>query len=368
MQSTGKTVDIHKLHGALIRSFIKYVLPPLVKAATVPNKIYPVVVGGMDVERCLNLTRATRDFVRQLSVNDIDMKFICLDDASESLQATDAVRRALVASAFKASNSDLQKAVSAAGLEKAKVAVRFETSSRYADPPYPGEIINMVHDKVRQHKLVSTSVTYYNSTDGSLLSKLSFLDTTVDGPDSIRSMYTEHAELFNKTIARAKLEQLFKFPKIKDIVPVEDYKGVLYASCKWVYTDTVRLLDYYATLVATAPKETMPPAQQKFMLKKFVKYLVKFAVLYIHVNQKEKDNQALQKTFEKAQELYASIMDNNRSSNMMTKLDPQFFRLAWFVKHKLDKYTNLKQLRAEIRQALFEPRQQLLRKAIIRTQ
>lgn len=364
--STANTPTPHDLHTHLIRVFIKHILPKVnLKYIDAQRKIYPVIIGGANITRCAQLSPAARQLVKRLGINDIDFKFAGLAPpkhpkaAEEYIRRIDTLRRAFLRDALDTKRPEFSNILRRVIPPQMKhtLDIRFETNFKYANPPKPiNTAIEGAHQaKVRLVRLVSVDAVYYNPQTHEVLDKIRFVDTTIFTPQTMGRDY--------KLLTPFK--DLTKHPDTP--VPIYIHKRVLYGSCAWNYIDTVKMLDTYAKTMAESLKPNAPPlapAEAKFNTQNFIKYLVKFIVMYIQVHASahtpthktgRKQLAPLQlakirKLFHRVHELHKQILSDEVALTLATRkaLDPRFATLAWFYKHDLDKYTDLKQLRRRL--------------------
>lgn len=351
--------QIDKVHASLIRSFMKNVLPHYMKNYVLQNErivngkikneilVCPLIVGGVNIQRCASLSPAASKLVKQMRVNDIDIKFLMGRNCTKykSIDEVDTMRREFISEIF-SKNPHLNMAIEKARLPPS-IKVSFKTSYRFADPLPPDESVKQKHEKIRLHRLAYVDAVYFDSKSKKELGSARFMDTTLFGYEINADAYLKHVKAMKKEANYSIVDKQVDLIKIPGI-PIYIHRGIYYGSCMWNYLDTVRMLDIYAEIVSD-PSLNTNVKDQLYNLEHFVKYLAKFIVMYIHINNTQSDERLihLRKVFYKSHSLHKYLISEKfeEAVLMHKNVDPKYLKLAFFYKHVLDKNTNLQDLR-----------------------
>jgi hypothetical protein len=360
-------MDIDALHAKLIRCFIqdvlsksmqRYVVKDFVKEKGKTNEktlVCPLILGGTNLYRCASLSPSARSLVKKMRVNDIDIKFVMDKNCTryKSIDEVDHIRRSFLREIFSPENPGLVQAISTATNGHEDVAVTFDTSYRFADPPKNDTKINPKSIMVRIMKLAYVDVIYTNIQSKQVIDRTRFMDTTLLCYDLNPSLYTKYIKAVKREAAASILDKASNLSHLP-AVPTYIHKGVIYSSCMWTYIDTVYMIDVYATnLVDPTANETAK--DQLYNLEHFVKYLVKFIIMYIQINKNISGDPVklakLRKVFNNSFKLHKKLADEKFEDMMLMRKDmsPQYAKLAWFYKQDLDKLTNIKYLQKLIK-------------------
>lgn len=393
------SLNISELHAKFIRAMIKYVLPSVVPKYTLQDKLYPVIVGGANIDRCARMSIIAKRLVSFMRLNDIDFKFLIMNGSTVQpniikskmnakmntktnsfynddvldIDWVDQHRREFIKDIISPRNDKLLQALNEVGLMyhhplgkkapklvggkcafKPGIGVAFDTVTKYADKLKPGEHVDPKFQKVRNARLVMVDAVYIDMESGLELNRTRIIDTTIMTIDEIQGFYAEYFAFLQKSkdYNMKNTSKHYTLTGNNLSIPLYMHKKVLYGTCHWNYIDTVRMLDIYAIQVKN-PMENQTVSNTLFNLEHFVKYLAKFVIMYIYINNlKDKDKnlqqltQILKNTCNLQKELLSQEVSNAIAAD--TKLDDRYIRMTWFFKHKLDEHTNLKQLLSAI--------------------
>lgn len=225
------------LTNVLPRLFLKY------KRAFSRHNFYMVVIGGMSVERCANLKRSSRRFIRDIFSEDIDIK--CVFKKPVKNLEDDLVERV-----HKVRMDFLQDAIAEMKLRVARM--KFDEGVM-VQVELDDSLMASTVEKVRLAQVVGINIHYI---ENQRRVETPILDTTLYNSHS-SGHYTNY-----KKIAKTKLP-----------IPYVVYKDVPFATCDYCYYDTVRMfldrVEYFRE------KKSM------YGLMKFYRNVVKFMSLYV---------------------------------------------------------------------------------------
>ena len=333
---TDKDTLVARAHSKLINAFISSVLSKTMSKYIQPDVMYPVVVGGITLARCAERTQPAKNLIKKLKLNDIDIKFVItkeLKDVDDGgyVDYADKQRRKFIKESLKHESVQyvMDKILKETGLR-----VSFELKTKYANAPPRSEILPSTVAKLYLMRVLSIEVRYIEDATNTELEKLSFLDTAIFS-NVTNAKYHYYPSVFAKGKYTSKL-----------VLPYVVKRGVPYATCGWAYIDTVEMLGTYAATVADK-SAVAKPSDYKFRMKGFVKYLAKFIVMYIMINNTKDDSskmRVLQRTFQRSRGLLKKVFQGIDNDDFLAY--NAFTKYAWFYKHILDKHTNLKELRA----------------------
>jgi len=234
------------VHAGLRKHLLNKILPGLFqkyKARFSRNDFYMVVVGGMSVERCANLSRASSRFLRDIFSEDIDIKCVfkkkvhTVDD--ESIQRVHEVRMDFLSDVVSEMKVHIGKMRFDEGVQ---VQVEIDDS-----------LLASTLDKIQSIKVVGINIHYI---EHQRRFETPILDT---------SLYT--------SVAPAHFEKFRSITHGKLPIPVSVNNGVAFATCDYCYYDTVRMfLDRI---------EYFKEKKSVFALMKFYRNVVKFMSLYV---------------------------------------------------------------------------------------
>lgn len=225
---------------------------------------YPVIVGGTTVNRCLGPTKYAKEFNK----GDIDMPFVLTDPRR--------LKRALRMRARFLGR--VMKDLRISGLN-----VTLNDNAVY-------------NKRLRTHKLLLISIYLVNDDDGT---KKVLIDCPIYAPWTVED-YGVYAQT--------------KGLEDKMVMPIPYYvdkkTGVMYATCNFVYYDTVRMMMWYRN--ALVEGRTRSRRETEFATAKYIKYMNKFSVLYM-VLKKHKDSK---RQMRRIKTLYAKTKQALNASEM----------------------------------------------------
>lgn len=222
--------------------FLKYVLPDAMR--TIEQECeqagcYAVLIGGVCVERCVANDKVARRLLKGVMTEDVDVKFVMTSEGGGGESAANRVMK--IRDRFL---EDVMRRIESDGGRFGKLTLTID--DRFLNHPHP---------EVRARAVKSIMV----SLGGGGL-KWSLLDTGIVRGGVANTHYKTLA-----AVSRAPKKTLIPYYKPGD--------GTTYATCEYVYLDTVRMLMDRAKYFAD--KKSM------FALFKFYRYVLKFMALWV---------------------------------------------------------------------------------------
>jgi hypothetical protein len=326
-----KRVDV--INKKLVIATLEHILGKFMSTYIENDIVVPVVVGGSNLRRCAFTLPASKMLASKLKVNDIDIKFLIKPKIRENdpiLQKVDAIRREfitqLITHPLFVSTVD--------GLEK-KYGVKIITDlfTKYADAQAeeadPGWV-----KRVYRVQLVKLSLIYQDPKTAEQ-ERVDFLDTTIISNLSEAIVYKMYQSVFKTT----------KLLDKEVTVPVYIQDGVIYATCAWNYLDTVRMLVYYSSVFTN--KVPSDENGNHYLLIS-IKYMVKFIVMYIQLNNITIDDPKwimLKDIFRKGKRILQSLLEkqvNKRDAE--DEVDQKLVGIIRALRTDLSSQTNLEAL------------------------
>jgi hypothetical protein len=321
-------IILDKLHSSLIKSTIKDVLGDIMPKYS-SKLVTPIIIGGMNVLRCTNMTATARSLMNHLRINDIDIKFIIHQHLPESsdklLLEVDRIRRNFLFDVV--THPKLQSILNSMMLES-NLTIKLNQNTVFAD-----NIFNIkdpaYYENVYNAKLINIQVSYTDNITN-ITKKLAFIDTT------IYHNQIEDTQKYAKVFVKAKYDAL---TKQGITIPMYTVNGVNFATCAWNYVDTVRMLDEYLNHLS----EAVTIRNITFLMK----YFAKFIVMYVYINKlsdKSPKSRELKHIFEQSRKVVQQFANELVENGEKNEVDMKYVRLADFFKERLTKKTNLGQL------------------------
>lgn len=212
---------------------------------------YPVVVGGAAVTRCMSRSPTTRALIDHSFASDIDLPFVCVTTRNQ------------LSTVLKARAGFLSAVINDQELQ----AYLQSLKQKYNLTEAPRLVLNdlgMRIKRLRVYKLllISIDLVMLQGTKGKLL---------IDCPIYARWNVEDFGVY--ETV-RQKTSSTTIMP-----IPVYTHRRTKtrYATCSFVYYDTVRMMVWYAQSHVSSKTQR----QQEFAAVKLRKYVAKFAALYV---------------------------------------------------------------------------------------
>jgi hypothetical protein len=235
------------VHTEIRKYLMNVILPQLFKKYAKlfsKNKFYMVVIGGMSVERCANLSRPSRRFLRDIFSEDIDIKCVFLRNVKS-------LDDAYVLKVHKIRMDFIQDVIDSLKIQVAQI--QFDEGVQ-VQAEIDDSLLASTVDKVRLSQVVGININY---TENQRRFDTPILDTSLYNSLSSPLYFDKYKHMTNS----------------KTPIPYVIHDGVPYATCNYCYYETVRLfldrIEYFAE------KKSM------YALMKFYRNVVKFMSLYV---------------------------------------------------------------------------------------
>jgi hypothetical protein len=326
-----KRVDL--INKKLVLATLEQILGKFMSTYIDNDIVIPVVVGGSNLRRCAFTLPASKILASKLKVNDIDIKFLIKPKIRENdplLQKVDVIRREFI---LKLITHPLFVST-VEGLEQQYgVNIITDLFTKYADAQAeetdPGWV-----KRVYRVQLVKLSLIYQDPKTAEQ-ERVDFVDTTIISNLSEAIVYKMYQSVFKTN----------KLLEKKVTVPVYVQDGVIYATCAWNYLDTVRMLVYYSSVLTN--KVPSDENGNHYLLIS-IKYMVKFIVMYIQLNNISIDDpkwSMLKDIFRKGKRILQSLLEkqiNKRDAN--DEVDQKLLGIIRALRTNLSNHTNLESL------------------------
>lgn len=264
---------------------------------------YPVVVGGTNINRCLGSSSHTRKLLDSMFASDVDLDFVIVDD-KVPINVIHERRMRFMNDIV--NDPGLKAYLERVGRGRLKLRLDDKT-------------IHMTHLRVSKMMLVTMKLEWYDETDRSRLLQSS---TIMDCP------------LYHKgNVDDFRLYARF-FPGLKLPIPYVTENGVMFATCGYIYYDTVRMMLYYSKELEKGKSEN-----REFNYKKLVRYVTKFSALYLLINKLQKDVDSNYRNIIGVYEAAKKLLDD---------IDPSRDGEVFGLIAKLTRSTNLKELQMRV--------------------
>lgn len=230
----------------LQRFLLKNTLPKYIDILRNHPQYYPVITGGMAALECIRRTGNTR-LLRHIVSQDIDIHIVIPDDSETTIN--DAIKKRDMMMNMIMNDTELKESIA--------VAIpggTLEMDTRMLALPPDHEAF---HSMVLRMRLRLKSGKSYIVIDSGLYSPKS------------KAMYMEYRKYFGVP------------------VPVVMHGRLPYASCEYVYYDTVRMLGYYTHVLFSVRDKR---AQNGFAALKFANLLLKFVSLEESLHKLDNDD------------------------------------------------------------------------------
>lgn len=269
----------------VLNTLVHQILPKYIKPSISSRSFYAVIVGGYDVIKCVSDSKRARPFLESLFSTDIDIDYVIrvthdhprFDQVVKDAQQT---RDALLSNLMQ--DSDL----------KAVIASAF--------PGFKPDVRNV--DGAGALKSVKR-IFMTNGKD-----ELVLLDTSLFSSKSV-----DHFRLLKDH---------------KDPIPFKRIKQIPFATCDYLYQDTIRMLKYSFRGISSTQRKSCDLLEMqrkiKYFVDKAIKYILKYCALTVALT--EQDPAPHLKLFETALKLYTSVQ-NNPNEEQYAKVIKQLKRL-----------------------------------------
>ena len=223
----------------ILNTILYKTLPKYIGQYSFSALYYPVVIGGFDVMRCLG---KNSKFLEALSTSDIDLDFVIRPRHDKSVKQYD--------------KAMLQ--VNAARLQLADHMISDQELQAKIQVHMPGSRLTRDEFQDPTGKVVYRLVLYHHE------SRYVLIDLSI-----FSSANASHFGMYNK--------------KSKNPIPYIIYKGVPFATCNYVYYDTLRMLEWSRAQLEVS---TLSDKSILFFFNKVLKYVLKYCALHIVLKEK----------------------------------------------------------------------------------
>lgn len=215
------------------RSILNYILEKTLSKyfmSHVSPSFYPILIGGVDVERCVKP-------MFKLDINDIDIQFVLKDMDANTMTRVTKEKQKLVDEIV----TDVDVKTFISGLQT-RYGLKIEIS----------QISNwdVKHQHQKDMGLIIIEVAFKEPDSDLLLCRRNMIDVCIYSMDAERSLVD---------------------------IPFEKINHVLYATCDFTFENTRHMIDVYQTKYAADEKKTS--------FNKYLRYICKYCALYMVRNQ-----------------------------------------------------------------------------------
>lgn len=248
------TLFDHARTMLLEKVFPKYILKYRTK------QFYPVVVGGINMNRCLSSSPRAKKLVDAIFSSDIDLDFVIIpriDTISIDIEEEPQIFKQVHEYRMRFLSQIVSDSDLLVWTNKIKKDLDLDVTLVIDD-----KYLKMKDYHVHKVRLVRVKM-YIHHAD-----KEVFKSVLVDSP-----IYASN------NVADFRLYSRF-FPNLRHPIPYYVHRGVPYATCNYVYYDTVRMIIFYSK----ALKESTSPRDRQKNFVKYLRYILKFTTLYILIN------------------------------------------------------------------------------------
>lgn len=229
------------------------------------HEYYPVVVGGLNINRCLSIHPRSKDLVDAMFSSDIDLDFV----VTSHIDANDH-EPVIFKEIVKRRQEMFDKIVNDQELKDYIKQVEGKTKTQ----------ITLVIDN---HAMENKSYRVYKMRLSQIKITISGFQTTLLDSPIYANNNTEDYKVYKR---------FFEKPEdLKNPIPFVNIDGVPYATCNFIYYDNVRMLYYYNRVFIEAQKKK-DVKWMRFYFVKSLRYLVKFCALYVMMNAQISDRKA----------------------------------------------------------------------------
>lgn len=316
---------IEELHSKIMKDIIdKKLMVTLLKHSS-SKPYYPVVIGGVNILRCAQLFSKSHELIGDAYRNDIDVKFVFRNNVS-------GVDDPMIAKAKLDRDIFLNSLIKKRDFKNIlqSICKQVKTSKVTIN----AQVIDQANHSVEAIRLSMRSIIQLeyrvkpNDDDKETIILKPLIDTGV-----YHNLNTQPG--------------FFAFKKLylddtDDPIPIQLFKGIPVASCAWTYFDTVRMLMQSADEYNKALLQN-DDTKLTFLFGKYLKYLAKFAILYISMNRinNTPEYESLKELYHVSQQNIAKLKD--KKSMIGVSADQK--ELLAFLVRLVTKKTNIEKLK-----------------------
>ena len=286
----------------------------------ITKSYYPIVIGGSSVSRCMQSDYETSQMVDDAFSSDIDIDFVVLKNSMR-----------IIDDAYKGRTKFIEELLKDPDFAKfAKDNQQSIGSKQFVLFP-EGEKLT----KLNKRHAISIYLEDIHDPE----KKLTVMDTIILHPKNTYN-YNLFKDIFHS-----------KYP-----IPKEIDNGVLWASCEWIYVDTIRMMMLYDQGLVYSKND-------KAFFLKFTRYIMKFCVLYILLFEtNNKEHAHIKKAYSQVRTmLHKSIIDENslfKNANMKA-LNPLHMEKLHKLVSEFLQFSNIQEIKQAIKKIGAEPKNKL---------
>lgn len=320
------SIDIDTVHSWIIKQLLEKRVMTQHFVST-NKEVYPVIIGGVNVVRCSNLQPKTRELVGNIYKNDIDTKFVItkpISDLKDPLNDQAHEQRMKFVNSLLSSDkfTNLLKDAEAQTQNRVTItaAVQDQRQHNIEEIRRVQRIVVRLEYRLTQEVISEEVVIRKDLIDSGVLSRI---------------VMGDHYDAYNR---------LFPSSKSKLPIPHVKFRGLPVANCVWTYFDTVRMLANSGReweALVNDPKAK--PGFKQFTFKKYVKYLAKFAILYLTMSKINKDPeyQLIKAIYKTSQEHISKIKYTKKDAEITNEQKQLLNTLVSLIRGK----TNFKKIK-----------------------
>jgi hypothetical protein len=312
----------HKIAFESMRDLmLNQVFPKYIMKYKTP-RYYPVIVGGININRCLSREPKGAKLIDSIFSSDIDIDFVIVRPI-EHLDVGGYEDPPAYVEVHEARMSFLRE-ISSDPLVKLMISEYKKTEGLDITLHIDDSMLQKKEWRVYKVRLVSMRFKISKDEDDRGPKEVLYSEVLVDSP-----IYASD----NST--NFKLYRRF-LPKLKNPIPYYIHNKVPFATCNFIYYDTVRMMIYYSN----ALKVSATVKDKHFNFIKYVRYVMKFTMLYLLINDVAlKKEASIKSIYEEAKNILSRIRIDDKFSDIPSEEVVVLKRLI----HKLSmtKMTNL---------------------------
>lgn len=215
------------------------VLPRIIPLYTTADYA-PFIIGGTAVTRCMSMYDETRVLLHNVFNKDIDIDFIMFNSDDKTIKKANAAHAKFI--------KDIVASKEIQEFDKNHPEFTMRVSEIFIPhkPSLKVKKLQLVYDKVH---IDAIDVVMYNQYD---------------------------QQNFYKTFFKT------KYPILR-----QTDNNMLYASCEWIFYETVRMMYVYDNYLSSAVEDMPNLPSRKHVFKKLVRYVLKFCALYVVMHEGE---------------------------------------------------------------------------------
>lgn len=283
---------------------------------------YPVIVGGINVNRCLSSKPKSKALIDEVFSSDIDVDFVIMENIQENDDDPKIFKKVHVARM-----KFLKQVVMDAQVQsyitqfKAKTGLTIQLE-------IDDSFLQKKELRVYKVRLVMMRFNVHNERGEKVYSNV-----IVDCP-----LYTSQNTNY----------MLYKrfVPNLQKPIPYYVHNNVPFATCNFVYYDAIRMMIYYSNQL----KSNNDAKERHFNFVKYVRYVMKFTMLYLLINRVSLDKeQTIKGIYEEVKQILSRIPVDDKFADIPSKEVDVLKRLIKQLKNK--RTSNLNEIQKIISKA-----------------